>query len=236
MKQLFILFILIISVHSITAQSNTDSKYYVGASFGKSFSLGDFKDTDITNPDAGFANNGNNLNFFGGYLLNEYFTLTVNLRYQSFDTEIGSLVDDFEANNPNSNFIGSSGNWNIYYMLFGTAYKINIYKKFSLYPRVGFGPMLVNNPEITVNSTDSSLSQNFSRSSESGVGFGYEVGIGLKTSLGKHFALMPTFTFSGGVTRITDVQTITDNVKLNGNYDVSVQSFNLGLSLAYKFN
>ncbi|MDD7886931.1 outer membrane beta-barrel protein [Flavivirga sp. 57AJ16] len=235
MKTLFIVLLFVASLSPIFAQTGQDAKFYIGASYGTSFSLGDFGDTDISNPDAGFADNGNKLDLFGGYFLNNKVTLTGTFRYQTFDTKIGNLIEEFNADNPGSNFSGSTEDWNVYSLLVGAAYKINIYKKFSLFPRVGVGPMVVSNPGITISSPDDAVAQSFSRSSESGIGVGYEFGIGLKTDLGKHFALMPTFTFSGGFATITDVNTTTDTLLINSNYDVKIQSFNLGLSIAYKF-
>lgn len=235
MKHYFIFLFLLISFQSAFSQTDQDAKFYIGASFGKSYALGDFKDTDITNPDAGFADDGTKLDVYGGFFLNDKVTLTGTFRRQSFDTQIGSLVDDFNEDNPGSNFSGSTEDWQVYYLLVGAAYKVNITKKFSLFPRIGIGPMVVNNPGITISSPDTAITQNFSRSSESGFGFGYELGIGLKTDLGKHFALMPTFTFSGGFATIRDVETITDNVTVTSDFDAKIQSFNLGLSVAYRF-
>ena len=45
---------------------------------------------------------------------------------------------------------------------------------------------------------------------------------------------MPTFTFSGGLITIPDVIITTDNVSVISDYQPQIQSFNLGLSLAYK--
>ena len=235
MKHYFIFLFVLISFQSAFSQTDQDAKFYIGASFGTSYALSDFKDTDINNPDAGFADNGKKLDIFGGFFLNDKVTLTGMLRYQNFDTQIGSLVDDLNADNPGSNFSGSTEDWKVYYLLVGAAYKIPVYKKFALYPRIGIGPMVVNNPGMTISSPDTAITQNFSRSSESGFGFGYELGIGLKTDLGKHFTLMPTFTFSGGFATIQDVENTTDNVTVTSDFDAKIQSFNLGLSVAYRF-
>ena len=235
MKNYFIFLFLLISFQSAFSQTEQDDKFYIGASFGTSYALSDFKDTDITNPNAGFADDGTKLDIYGGFFLNDKVTLTGTFRRQSFATQIGGLIDDFNTDNPDSNFSGNTEDWQVYSVLIGAAYKIPVYKKFVLYPRIGIGPMVVNNPGITISSTDTAITQNFSRSSESGFGFGYELGIGLKTDLGKHFTLMPTFTFSGGYTTIRDVESITDSVTVTSNFDAKIQSFNLGMSIAYRF-
>ena len=235
MKHYFIFLFVIISFQSAFSQTDQDAKFYIGASFGTSYALSDFKDTDINNPDAGFADNGTKLDVYGGFFLNNKVTLTGTFRYQSFDTQIGSLVNDFNADNPSTNFSGTAEDWQVYSVLIGAAYKIPFYKKFALYPRIGIGPMVVNIPGITISSTDAAITQNFSRRSESGFGFGYELGIGLKKDLGKHFSLMPTFTFSGGFATIQNVENTTDNVTITGDFDAKIQSFNLGLSVAYRF-
>mgnify|MGYP001793325224 FL=1 len=90
-------------------------------------------------------------------------------------------------------------------------------------------------PGFSIRSLDNELTQNLSRSSASGLGFAYELGIGLVTNLGKHLSLMPTFTLSSGIATIQDVENTTDNVVVTSSFDAKVQSFNLGLSLAYRF-
>lgn len=223
MKNYFIFIFLLISFQSAFTQTDQDVKFYIGASFGTSYALGDFKDTDITNPDAHFADNGTKLDVYGGFFLNDKVTLTGIFRYQSFNTLIGTLVDDYNADNPGSNFSGSTEDWKVYYLLFGVAYKVNISKKFSLFPRLAIGPMVVENPEITISAPNDNITQNFSRSSESGFGFGYELGIGLRRDLGKHFSMMPTFTFSGGFATIQNVENIIDTVTVTGDFDTKIQ-------------
>jgi hypothetical protein len=139
MKRYFIFLFLLISFQSAFSQTDQDAKFYIGASFGTSYALGDFKDTDITNPDAGFADDGTKLDIYGGFFLNDKVTLTGTFRRQSFDTQIGSLIDNFNADNPGSNFSGNTEDWQVYSVLIGAAYKIPVYKKFALYPRIGIG-------------------------------------------------------------------------------------------------
>lgn len=238
MKQFMLIFLVLTGAcQALFAQEGESSKFYLGASFGTSFSLGNFRDTDISNPDAGFAKNGQRFDIYAGFFLdkNEKVTLATTFRYQRFETEIEDLINEFTAQNPGVNFSGSIGDWQVYYLLVGIAYKVKVTKKFAFYPRFGLGPMVINNPGINVNSPDVSITQNLSRSSETGFGLGYELGIGLRTDLGKHFSLMPTFTFSGGFTNISDVVTSTDNVSVISDYQPTVLSFNIGLSLAYRF-
>lgn len=234
MNKLLLGALLFFGFNQIIAQADTP-KFYLGASYGTSFSLGDFKDTNINNPDSGFADDGTKLDIYGGFHLNERITLLGTFRYQTFDTEIEGLINQFNSDNPGVNFSGNTEDWKIYYVLVGAAYKVKVSRKFSFYPRFGLGPMIVKTPGINVNAPEANISQSFSRSSETGFGLGFEAGIGLSTSLGRHFALMPAFTFSGGFANINDVVSTTDNVSVTGNYQPTVLSFNLGLSLAYKF-
>ncbi|MEL7161121.1 MAG: outer membrane beta-barrel protein [Bacteroidota bacterium] len=210
-------------------------KFFLGASFGTSYSLSDFADTDFRNPDAGFAKNGQKIDLYGGVPLDNRLTLTGVLRYQSFATEIGDLIEAFNTENPGADFVGSTEDWRTYYFLAGLAYRVPIKRKFALFPRFGIGPLLANNPGISLNSPNTSITNNFSRSSKTGFGLGLEIGIGLRTYLGRRFALLPTFTFSGGFVTIQEVVTTTDNVVVTSNYQPVIQSFNLGISLAYRF-
>lgn len=236
MKKITLLFVTISISISLFAQDEVEMpKFYLGVSYGTSYSIGDFEDTEISNPDAGFAKDGQKFDLYGGFFLTNKITLTGTFRYQTFDTEIEDLIEAYKAENTGLDFTGSTENWETYYFLFGLAYRIQIGKKFDFFPRLGLGPLIANNPGISINAPNAMVSQNFNRSSETGIGLGYEIGIGLRTDLGKHFSLMPTFTIGGGVVRISDVVTTTDNIEIVSDYEPTIQSFNLGLSLAYRF-
>jgi|GEM_PF-1846923 hypothetical protein len=227
--------VLLIGCQSLFAQEEQNPKFYLGLSYGTSFPIGDFADTDIANLDAGFAKNGRKIDVFGGFFLDEKTTLTGGFRYQSFETEAKDIIEMFNAENPGANFTGSTENWQTYSFLVGLAYRVNVGKRFNFFPRVGVGPLWATNPGITVNAPNATITNNFERSSDTGVGVGYEFGIGFQTNLGKHFSLLPTFTFSGGVVTINDIITVTDNVIIRSDYQPRIQSFNLGLSLGYRF-
>ena len=232
MKKYIFLIVLFITTTFVVAQ---ESEYYFGISYGKSFPLGDFAANDINNGDTGFAESGNKLDVYGGKTLSENVTFTLTFRYQNFDTDIDALTKGLETNNQSADFIGNSDSWKTYSLLGGIEYKVNISKKFSIYPLVGLGPMLVSNPQFSITATNENTHTEVNRSSETGIGLGYEFGMGLKRDLGKNFCLMPTFTFSGGFVTIRDVETIINNVSITSNQKPKISTFNLGLSLAYKF-
>jgi len=209
-------------------------RFFVGVAFGASFALGDFGDTDVNNADAGYAQNGNRYDLYGGYLLNKRVTLTAGLRYQTFETDVSDVVDLFNTLNPNTTFEGENGNWESFYLLVGAAYKLPLTKRFALYPRLGVGPFWIASPDLEVQATDGMSQNNFSRSSETGLGLGYEIGVGLRTDLGKRLALLPTFTFSGGSARIAEVETQLNSLSSTRDFTASLLSFNLGLSLAFR--
>lgn len=219
------------------AQEPTEiPQVYIGLAFGTSYAIGDFGKADLSNPDAGFAKNGRRFDLYGGYFLNkrERTTLTGVFRYQTFETEIEDLIDDLRAEDPSLELTGSTENWQVFSLLVGLAYKVDIGSKFAFFPRFGVGPMWATTPGISIDAPNAVITQKFERTSEAGMGLGYELGIGIKRDLGKHFALMPTFTLSGGMVTINDVITTTDNISVRGDYRPAIQSFNIGLSLAYK--
>lgn len=235
MKRCIVILLVLVVTQSAFAQERQIPKFYLGLSYGTSFAIGDFEDVDIRNPDAGFAKDGRKVDVFGGFFLNENTTLIGTFRYQSFETEIGDIIEMFNAENPGANFTGSTEDWQTYFFLVGLAYRISVGSRLNFGPIVGLGPLLATNPGITVNAPDAAITNNFERSSETGIGVGYEVGIAFKTDLGKRLSLLPTFTFSGGFVTINDVTTITDNVIVTRDYQPIIQSFNLGLSLGYRF-
>lgn len=228
------IFLIVFSMTTVLVFSQ-ESKYYFGISYGKSFPIGDFAADDITNSDAGFSESGNKLDVYMGSVLSERAIFTLTFRYQNFDTDIHELVKSLEAMNQGIILNGNSDAWKIHSLLAGIEYKLSIGRKFSLYPRIGLGPMLVSNPQFSITDTDKNINTGVNRSSETGFGLGYEFGIGFKRDLGKNFCLMPTFTFSGGFVTISDVDTTVDNRSTTSNYQPKIITFNLGLSLAYKF-
>ncbi|MEO1518851.1 MAG: outer membrane beta-barrel protein [Bacteroidota bacterium] len=239
MKYIFATFLLsILCAIGLQAQEESSPpKFYLGAAYGTSFPIGNFKDADIANPDAGFAKNGRRIDAYGGYFLDEFekMTLTAVFRYQTFETGVEDIVSSFREDNPGIEISASTGDWQVYSLLLGVAYRMPIGSRIALFPRVGVGPMLATNPGIMVTIPMAINGNNFERSSERGLGLGYEIGLGLKRNLGKHFALMPTFTFSGGFVSIKDVVTTIDNVASTSDSQQTIQSFNVGLSLAYQF-
>ncbi len=234
---LFPYLVLLIACQTLSAQVEEKQypKFYLGLSYGTSYSIGDFKDTDINNPDAGFAKNGQKIDVYGGIPLKKGMIFTAGFRYQVFETEIEDIIDRFNTENPGAEFTGSTEDWQTYYFLVGIAYRVKISSRFNFFPRFGVGPLWATNPGIMVNAPNATINNNFERSSKTGVGVGYEVGIGFQTDIGKHLSLQPTFTFSGGIVQINDVTTTTDNVRITSDYQPRIQSFNLGLSLGYRF-
>jgi len=235
MKKLIILFAALFVAQALWAQEEEHFKFYLGVSYGTSFTLGNFADKDVDNPDAGFAENGSKVDLYGGYYLNEKLTLLGVLRYQVYETDISNIVNDYNAQNPGVSLTADSENWETFYFLVGTAYKVKISRKFALFPRAALGPLVVSSPEVNGVVTGGSDSNVLTRSAETGVGLGFEVGIGLRTNLGKHFTLMPSYDFSGGFVDIADVQTNNNNNIVTNEYSPSIRSFNLGISLAYRF-
>lgn len=235
MKKIILVPLLLGIMQLVFAQEAQLPKFYLGISYGTSYAIGDFEDTNITNPDAGFAKDGRKIDVFGGFFLSERTTLTGGFRYQSFETELDDIVERFNTENPGAEFTGSAEDWQTYSFLVGLAYGVKIGKRFNFFPRVGVGPLWATNPGISVNAPNATITNNFDRSSDTGLGLGYEVGIGFRTNLGKRFSLLPTFTFSSGVVTINDVITVTDNIIVRSDYQPRIQSFNLGLSLGYRF-
>ena len=105
MKQFIVLLFASTIFNALYSQNEAqDAKFYIGLSYGTSYSIGNFKDTDVSNPDAGFAKNGKKIDFYGGRFLNEKVTLTGTFRYQTYETEIEDLIETFNTENPGSQF------------------------------------------------------------------------------------------------------------------------------------
>lgn len=233
MKKILLL-ILVVSAFSMNAQNTYNGyRFYLGASYGNNYPLGDFKDTDLNNKDAGFAKRGKKIDIYGGYNLNDNIILTAVYRNQKFDADIEGVLGNLEANNAGKSFTGTAENWNIDYGLIGAAYRVPLSPKFNIYPRAAIGPMFISNPSFNIRSNDNSI--NVARGSESTVGLGYEFGVSLIRNIGRHFILFPSFTFSGGFANISDVTTTTNGGPQTQDIKPKVFTFNLGFSLGYRF-
>jgi hypothetical protein len=231
---LFILYCVQATAQSDSTEITEPKKYFIGIAFGVSIAVGNFGDTDVNNADAGFAQGGRRYDLYGGFLLSDRVTLTAGVRYQNFATEVSDVVSFFNDINSGITFSGENGDWQTYYLLAGAAYKVPIGKKFALYPRFSLGPLWVESPGLDVQATEGVSQNNFSRSSETGFGLGYDLGVGLRTDLGNRLSLLPTFTFSGGSVDIEEVETRFNNVTSTRTFEARIQSFNLGLSLALR--
>lgn len=237
MRCLLIVFILVAVSYQVTAQEQPEiPKSYIGLAYGTSFPIGDFGSSDISNPDAGLAKKGQRIDVYGGYYLGkkDRITLTGVFRSQTFETKIEDLIAALKIDEPNLELTGSTNDWRVYSLLAGLAYKVDIGSRFTLFPRFGIGPIWVTTPGVAITAPNAVITQKFIRSSENDLGLGYELGLGFRKDLGRHFALIPTFTFSGGFASVKDVVTTTDNIIAIGNYHTDIQSFNIGLSMAYR--
>jgi len=235
--KIIVLILLCLSINTVTKAQDLDeqSKFYIGVSYGPSIAVGDFEDKNVENSDAGFAENGQKLDVFGGYFITKNITITGIFRYQVFDTDISNIIDDFNAQNPDDNLTAASEEWRTYALFAGIAYEVRLTRKFSLFPRLGLGPLLVTNPSVNAIISRGDEASNVDRGSETDIGLGYEVGVGLRKNIGRRFALTPMLTFSGGVVSISNVETGMNGVVETRNYRPKIQSINFGLAVGYQF-
>ncbi len=207
---------------------------FIGLSFGASFSVGDFGSTDINNINAGFASNGQKLDLYAGKYIKEKVALLGSFRYQQYQTEIDEVTDALRDENPGLEIEGNSGRWRVYGLLFGVAYKLSLGKRFAIYPRFGLGPIAATSPDLEVSATGGSINTLFARTTKTGAGLGYEVGIGFQTNLGKRLVLMPAVTYGGGWFTIHNITNTINDADLERDFQSRIQSINIGLSLAVR--
>lgn len=237
MKSSLLIIIALVFTSQIYAQENNDDKkYFLGVSYGKSFPLGDFKSTDANGDNSGFAKTGNKFDLFGGYYLDKSYGINALVRYQTYGTNATSLGDELHSLSPNINYAVESTDWKFTSVLVGGFYNVPVSKKMSLHPKAMIGFMFGYSPEIAVSATDGSTTGNLSTESANAAGFAFEFGLGLESKLGKHFALMPTFDFSGGFPSFSDVKTTyASGGSVTRTYNPAILTFNLGLAIAYRF-
>jgi hypothetical protein len=243
MKKLILLLLLLLSIQTIYSQ-NEEPKYFIGLSYGKSFPLGDFKDNDVDlnsfGKNSGFANTGTKFDFNAGYHIKKNYGAAAVIRYQSFSTDANSFAVELNNISPSVDYKVDSKNWQFTSAYVGMFYVFPITKRISILPKGLIGFMYGTSPEINVDATNQGNTRVISIESGNSFGFAYEIGIGLKSKLGKHFALMPSFNLSNGFLSFKNNKTVYTpeggtSTTYTRTYNPSLLTFNIGLAFAYLF-
>lgn len=132
MKKITLVPLLFGMMQIVFAQKGPVPKSYLGISFGTSYSIGDFEDTDITNPHAGLAKDGRKIDVFDGFFLSERATLTGGFRYQSFESDLDDIITIFNNQNPGAEFEGSSNKMKFIFTCYTVFLSLTIHAQESL--------------------------------------------------------------------------------------------------------
>jgi hypothetical protein len=205
---------------------------YIGFSFGSSIPVGNFASTDMNNEYAGLAKPGVLFDINFAYRLgNGSFGIMGMLRGQANPFDAQAFADDLALMSPGTAFTVEAKPWSVGGLMVGGfgAFRVSDRTKFEAKALIGF--INANSPEIKI----SSGAQWVKESSASSTTFGYLIGAGFRTEIGRRVYLLTGIDYMGEKPEFNDVK-ITSNSGDSSTIDTFSQpmgaiSINLGLAL-----
>jgi hypothetical protein len=125
---------------------------YLSITGGYTAPIGNFAESDLSNSESGYAQNGYNFSFEMSFYFNDYFGLGANLRFNNCDFNSGlfnELLKEKFANEVDTINL-TSGNYNLHNFLFGPYVKVDLGDYVAIYAKTFFGVMSSYRPDQTL--------------------------------------------------------------------------------------
>ncbi len=186
---------LIVFIKQATGQSE---KVFVGLSVGPCIPLSDYKSTDLSKEESGFAKVGFNFNISVGYRLSRNFSLAALVTGSTNSINRSALQDEITDINteelPNTSWSGEAGTWGIGGILIGGLATLPLSSRFFIDFRALFGIYTAYSPEYTLYASTiiqgSPVTYTFEREKYHGTSFSYNFGTGLKYKMGNKYLIV----------------------------------------------
>ncbi len=148
MKKALLLFIILLSVYTINAQSN-----YIIINGGITNPTGEFANNDFFNPKSGFANGGYNLGFEVGYFFNPWIGFGGAFKFSNskFDSDVVNDHLQTQYWSIYDTIYISSGKYSLQNFLVGPYGKLDVTDHISFFGKFFIGVMSAFRPEQTLN-------------------------------------------------------------------------------------
>ena len=213
-----------------------ERKGFIGLSTGPSIAIGDLSSKDLSNPSAGFADNGLQFDITFGYQFEESkFGVIGLLRGQANTIDNGALSSEFYKQfQPGVSLSVTGDAWALGGFLFGGFGSFPITEKANFIPKAMIGFLNSNSPEIDLTVYyPSYVYVNTHRASASA--FSYLIGAGFNYELGDKWYLMADIDFLGSNPEFRDVLTTTSNGNvIYDTYKQSIATINFSLGIALR--
>jgi len=191
---------------NLSAQRN-ERKGYIGLSLGSSFPMGDFKDQDLDNEDAGFAGTGLNLHLLNfGYKFGYTLGVTGSLFGASHPLKFDEDIDIF-----------NDASWSYGGLMGGLLISLPVSEKldFDLRPMIGF---------VSGSSPEIKLAGITVLEDQRGSGLCFDLGASLR------------FNFSDKWCGMIDLDYFSARPTFDNDYKQSISTVNLNIGFGYRLN
>ncbi len=151
MKKILLLFILLLSIYTINAQSS-----YIIINGGITNPTGEFANNDFLNPESGFATGGYNLGFEVGYFFNPWVGIGGAFKFSNSNFDSDVVNDHLQTQywSLYDTIYISSGKYNLQNFLAGPYGKLDVTGHISLFGKFFIGIMSAFRPEQTLTWTE----------------------------------------------------------------------------------
>lgn len=185
---------LIVSINQAIGQSE---KVFIGLSVGPSIPLSDYKSTDLSKEESGFAKVGFNFNISVAYRLSRNFSLAALVTGSTNSINRSALQDEITDMNkgdlPNTSWSVEAGTWGIGGILIGGLATLPLSDRFFLDFRALCGIYTAYSPEYTLYANTivqgSPVTYTFEREKYHGTSFAYNFGTGFKYKMGNKYLI-----------------------------------------------
>ncbi len=196
-RQILKILSLIFLIASINQAIGQSEKVFVGLSVGPCIPLSDYKSTNLSKEESGFAKVGFNFNISVAYRLSRNFSLAALVTGSTNSINRSALQDEItDANKeelPNTSWSVEAANWGIGGILIGGLATLPLSNRFFFDFRALCGIYTAYSPEYKLYASTifqgSPVTYTFEREKYHGVSFAYNFGTGFKYKMGNKYLI-----------------------------------------------
>ncbi len=247
MKQLksILSLLLIVTFLVLTCNSFSQEGVIASINFGVNIPMGEYGNTDFSDPASGFAKAGGNLNLQLGYKFNDYVgvgALAGGLVNRLDQQKISNEVIDKNNFDPNKTaIVVETKQWGLGGLLVGALVSIPLGRKAAIDGRALAGIFYIYSPEIRVDITDKTVNPNekhyILQEKGKAPAFTYDLGASFRYNLRGSKYISLNCDYIASHPEFKDVKTYFDNNITNTNtFNQNIQSFNITFGIGYFIN
>ena len=203
--------------------------------------MGEYSNSDFSDPASGFAKTGGNLNLQFGYKFNDYIGVGVmaggivnRIDQQKITDEI---IDDFKIAFPNANVSVETKQWGMGGLMAGAMLSLPLGKKAAIDGRAFAGFFYVYSPEIRVNINRQSNDPHYILQEKGKApAFAYDLGASLRYNMRGHKYVSLNCDYIATKPEFKDVTTyysFDNNLTNTSSFNQNIQTVNITIGIGY---